>query len=365
MSHSYRLVQWNRHKVVYDLILAGAIGAYLAVFTGLSVMLASESEGISEPIIAMRAIGSCAFLLLHVALAIGPLSRIDKRFAPLLYNRRHLGVATFILALLHATIAVGFYGGFGVDDPVTAVLARYSPESFVSLSGFPFEILGFAALLILFVMAATSHDFWLANLGARAWKWIHMLVYPAYALLVVHVVLGAMQSERSLVYPIVLGLGIVTLGSLHVVAGWREARKDRDSIGIPARAGLDEPRWIEVGSVDEIRPDRAKIVCLNGRERIAVFRHNDAISAVSNVCAHQGGPLGEGKIVNGCITCPWHGYQYLPESGQSPPPYTEKIATYQVRVEGRRILVNPDALAPGTPVEPARFEALDGGNSCE
>ncbi|MBX3360365.1 MAG: ferric reductase-like transmembrane domain-containing protein [Phycisphaeraceae bacterium] len=365
MSHSYRLVQWNRHKVVYDLILAGAIGVYLAVFAGLSVMLASENEGISEPIVAMRAIGSCAFLLLHVALAIGPLARIDKRFAPLLYNRRHLGVATFILALLHAAIAVGFYGGFGVDDPATAVLARYSVDSFGSLTGFPFEILGFLALLILFVMAATSHDFWLANLGARVWKWIHMLVYVAYGLLVMHVVLGAMQSERSLVYPIVLGLGIVTLGSLHVVAGWREVRKERNAIDVPTGTDSPELRWIDIGSVDEIRPDRAKIVCLKGRERIAVFRHNDAISAVSNVCAHQGGPLGEGKIVDGCVTCPWHGYQYLPESGQSPPPYSEKVATYQVRVEGRRILVNPDALAPGTPVEPARFQTLDGGNSRE
>jgi nitrite reductase/ring-hydroxylating ferredoxin subunit len=74
---------------------------------------------------------------------------------------------------------------------------------------------------------------------------------------------------------------------------------------------------------------------------------------VSNICRHQGGPLGEGRMVDGCLTCPWHGYQYLPESGTSPPPFTEKIATYRVRVVAGRILVHEVANAPGTPVAPA------------
>src|SRR2546428_6173232 len=43
----------------------------------------------------IRAAGSAAFLLLHVVLCIGPLCRLDSRFLPLLYNRRHLGVVTF------------------------------------------------------------------------------------------------------------------------------------------------------------------------------------------------------------------------------------------------------------------------------
>ena len=46
-------------------------------------------------------------------------------------------------------------------------------------------------------MAATSHDFWLHNLSAPVWKRLHMLVYVAYALLIAHVTLGALQSETS------------------------------------------------------------------------------------------------------------------------------------------------------------------------
>ncbi len=355
MSNSYRFVQWNPHKRFYDTVMVSAIVAYLALFVGLGSLLFRGDAAISPPILIMRALGTCAIIMLHIVLAIGPLSRLDRRFAPLLYNRRHLGVTTFLVALLHALAAIGFYGAFGVDNPFTAILARYASSSLLSISGFPFELLGLIALLILFVMAATSHDFWLANLGARAWKWIHMLVYLAYALLVLHVALGALQSERSVVYPALLAIGVATVGTLHLIAGRRELDKDARAIQFPSPAE-SPPEWIDIGSVDEIRPDRAKVVCLKGRERIAVFRHNNAISAVSNVCAHQGGPLGEGKVVNGCITCPWHGYQYLPASGQSPPPFTEKIPTYQVRVNGRRILINPQALPPGTPVEPARFD---------
>ena len=51
--------------------------------------------------------------------------------------------------------------------------------------------------MILFLMAATSHDFWMANLTAPVWKSLHMLVYLAYGLLVLHVTLGVLQAETS------------------------------------------------------------------------------------------------------------------------------------------------------------------------
>jgi hypothetical protein len=63
--------------------------------------------------------------------------------------------------------------------------------------------------------------------------------------------------------------------------------------------------------------------------------------------------LGEGKVIGGCVTCPWHGYQYLPGSGASPPPFQEKVATYRVKVIEGKVFVNPQACAPGKPVAPA------------
>jgi nitrite reductase/ring-hydroxylating ferredoxin subunit/DMSO/TMAO reductase YedYZ heme-binding membrane subunit len=331
--------------------MTAGIILYLAGFVLVGQRVWSGSASIRGPVLLIRAFGTCALLLLHIVLCIGPLARFDQRFLLLLSNRRHLGVATFLVALAHAVLAVGYYRGYDRLKPLVALLIG---DTKYGLTAFPFETLGLAALVILFLMAATSHDFWLKNLSPGVWKGLHMLVYPAYGLLVMHVALGALQADTNLLYSGLLGLGLTTVASLQLAAGLRERR--REGRGLATPQGDNSESWIDIGSVDEIPNDRAKTVCLVSRERVAVFRYNGRISAVTNVCAHQGGPLGEAKIQGGCITCPWHGWEYRPQDGRSPPPFTEKIATYRVRVENRRILLNPEPLPPGTAVEPARFE---------
>jgi nitrite reductase/ring-hydroxylating ferredoxin subunit len=195
------------------------------------------------------------------------------------------------------------------------------------------------------------------------WKALHMLVYPAYGLLVLHVTFGALQAEDGSLYVGFVGAGLTVVVGLHLAAGWRERQRDRHKVapfsalepGLQTRLQQDK-HWIDVGSVDEIPENRAKVVCLDGRERVAVFRYGGRVSAVTNVCAHQRGPLGEGKVIDGCITCPWHGWEYRPENGQSPPPFQERIATFRIRVKNRRVLLDQRPLPPGTPVEPALIE---------
>lgn len=345
----YAPVKWNRNKKVYDLFVAGGVAAYLGVFVAVGSIVWTGSQALSFPVLLMRALGTCAFVLLHVALAIGPLARLDKRFLPAVYNRRHLGVATFLVALAHAVVAVGYYHGFGLLNPLVSLLSGSGTV--------PFEWFGIGALAILFVMAATSHDFWQKTLSGGAWKWLHMSVYPAYALLVAHVLFGALRSESNLLYPVVVGAGFLALAGLHLATGLRERQRDEPPALAPKSTRIPlEVAWVDACSVDEIPENRAKVVALPGCERVAVFRHANGISAVTNVCAHQRGPLGEGKVVDGCITCPWHGWEYRPEDGRSPPPFQEKIAIYRVKIVGRRIFIDPNPLPPGTSVEPARIE---------
>lgn len=348
MSVKYAPVKWNRNKKFYDLFVAGGIAAYLGTFLVIGGLAWTGEQAISFPVLLIRGLSTCAFIMLHVVLAIGPLARFDARFLPLVYNRRHLGVATFLVGLAHAVVAVGYYHGFGSLNALVSLLTL--PDRM------PFEWFGLGALMILFVMAATSHDFWQKTLGGSAWKWLHLSVYPAYALLVAHVLFGALWSETNLLYPILVSIGSVTLAGLHVATGLRERRRDEHTLpSVPSRIAL-EVAWIDVCSVDEIPENRAKVVCVPGRERVAVFKHAGGISAVTNVCAHQRGPLGEGKILNGCITCPWHGWEYRPEDGCSPPPFKEKIATYRVKVVGCRVFIDPNPLPPGTPVKPVKIE---------
>ena len=338
MGLRYRAVGWNRQKRVYDLSLLSALVLYIGVFLGVGSML--KANATLETLL-IRAFGTAAFLLLHVILSIGPLCRLDARFLPLLYNRRHLGVTLFFAAMAHAVLSVVQFHLFGDAHPLVSVLAGNA--HYGSVADFPFQSLGFLALVILFLMAATSHDFWLHNLTAPTWKALHMLVYVAYGLLVLHVALGALQSERHPLYALAVAAGAAWVLALHLVAARREAAFDRREPG-----PVKDDGFVDVCALADIPEARAHVTCLSG-ERVAIFRYNGRLAAVSNVCQHQNGPLGEGRVIDGCITCPWHGYQYVPETGESPPPFTEKVATFSVRVEAGRVLVDPTAHTAGDP----------------
>jgi nitrite reductase/ring-hydroxylating ferredoxin subunit/DMSO/TMAO reductase YedYZ heme-binding membrane subunit len=342
MAHGYRAVGWSPFKRRYDAALGAVLVVYLGVFAGATLALRPE---ITLETLLLRAFGTAAFALLHVVLAIGPLSRLDRRFLPLLHNRRHLGVTMFLCALAHGALATFQFHALGDANPLASVLAS---KAGAGLAGSPFQPLGLAALVVLFLMAATSHDFWLAQLTAPVWKALHMGVYAAYALVVAHVALGVLQDERapSLALPVLAGT--VVLGGLHLAAARREQRIDA------ARARAAADGYVEACGVDEIAEKSGRVAFLAG-ERVAIFRYDGRIAVLSNVCQHQNGPLGEGRIVDGCVTCPWHGYQYLPESGASPPPFTERVPTFRARVVDGRVFVDPRPLPPGTPVEPAVF----------
>ncbi len=341
MSVGYQAVLWNRQKRIYDVWLLGGVLAYMAAFVAFGLAL---RPGITAETLIIRAAGTASLVLLHVILSIGPLTRWDRRFMPLLYNRRHMGVTMFFLALVHGVFAIFQFHTLGDTHPLVSVLT--SNPRIDDISQFPFQPLGLVALIILFLMASTSHDFWLHNLSAPVWKALHMLVYVAYALVVLHVALGALQSEMHPAWPTTFGVGVLWIVGLHVATAYREQR------AVPRPAVLDNR--VCVGSAHDIVDGCARVVDVAG-ERVAVFRYGDRVSAVSNVCQHQNGPLGEGRIIDGCITCPWHGYQYDPATGASPPPFTETIPTFSVFVEEGQVWVDPTPHPPGTPIEPARI----------
>jgi nitrite reductase/ring-hydroxylating ferredoxin subunit/DMSO/TMAO reductase YedYZ heme-binding membrane subunit len=345
MSARHVPVGWNRAKRVYDAVLLGGVLLYLLAFMQLGPLLQDPAQQLDAPSLAMKAYGSCAFILLSIALAIGPLARLDRRFLPLLYNRRHLGVVAFLVALSHALEVIGWHFAF---SPTPSLVALLSSEPLPGAApGLPFVPLGVAALLILFALAATSHDFWLSFLTPPVWKALHMAIYPAYALVVAHVAFGALQAVGNAALALLVLGGAAAVLALHLAAAWRTARED-DGV---APAALDPP-WIVAGMADDFVEGRALVVQPPEGEKVAIFRDEGRLSAVTNLCAHQNGPLGEGRVVDGCITCPWHGFQYRLEDGCAPPPYTERLATYALRLEGARVLLDPRPNPPGTRVAP-------------
>ena len=345
MGHRYQAIQWNENKRLYDFYFLAGLALFLVIF--MAVGLAPHDSGNrADPVVLLiRALGTAAFTLLTGLLLIGPLARMTPRMNWFLYNRRHLGVITFFTALAHFGLALLWYHGGGPISPFVSLFVSNGPYD--AIPGFPFEIFGLIAFVIMFIMAATSHDFWLNNLSAPVWKLLHMLIYPAYALLIMHIVLGALYTEKATIYPVMTFGAFVFVAGLHLYTALREFSADQ------GMARLKKKGWIAVCAPEDIPEKRAVIAPLPGGERVAVFRYDGKVSAVTNVCRHQNGPLGEGRVIDGCITCPWHGWQYRPDDGVSPPPFTEKIATYNLRIEEGMVMLDPKANKPGTKAPPA------------
>src|SRR5262245_45821710 len=126
MSVHYQAVLWNRQKRIYDSVVGGSVLLYLAVFCGVGALIHPNA---TVETLLIRGLGTAALLLLHIILCIGPLCRLDKRFLPLLYNRRHLGVTMFVLALAHGVFSLVQFHALGDVNAIVSLLtssARYA-----------------------------------------------------------------------------------------------------------------------------------------------------------------------------------------------------------------------------------------------
>lgn len=72
----------------------------------------------------------------------------------------------------------------------------------------------------------------------------------------------------------------------------------------------------KIADVKDIPEGGRIIVSLPKGKDIALFKLNGEIFALDNACPHMGGPLGEGEIEDGVVTCPWHGWQFAIKSGE-------------------------------------------------
>ena len=136
---------------------------------------------------ALHEAGLWTIRLLLVTLAITPLATLLK-WPRLVLLRRMAGVATFCYALLHLPL-------FAADKKF--LLGTVATEIALRI----YLTIGFAALLAFAALAATSTDGALRRLGARRWRRLHRLVYPASVLAVAHHML---QSKVDVGEPLVM-----------------------------------------------------------------------------------------------------------------------------------------------------------------
>ena len=76
------------------------------------------------------------------------------------------------------------------------------------------------------------------------------------------------------------------------------------------------------------------------KQDIAVFNIDDNFYAISNVCAHKGGPLSQGTLEKSIVTCPWHGWKYDVLNGKSPHQGGDSVNSYKIHVFGNKLYLD-------------------------
>ncbi len=75
-------------------------------------------------------------------------------------------------------------------------------------------------------------------------------------------------------------------------------------------------------------------------QAVAIANLDGTFHAINNICAHEGGPLGEGELNGTTVTCPWHMWQYDITTGKLVQNAAVGVDCYPVEVRGDDVFVD-------------------------
>ncbi len=98
--------------------------------------------------------------------------------------------------------------------------------------------------------------------------------------------------------------------------------------------------FVRVAKTTDMPPGSGRVVVVQGHP-VALFNIEGRFYALSNVCLHRGGPVGEGELDGPIVTCPMHGWEYDVRTGSNTINPSARLRTFEVRIEGDDVLVGP------------------------
>ena len=139
-----------------------------------------------------------------------------------------------------------------------------------------------------------------------------------------------------------------SLGALSATAGGHLGGHLINALGV----GVDNTafevgpqEWLDVGPASDATEGRPHLVDAAGVP-VLIVRSGPSLFAIADRCTHRGGPLHEGPVEGGCVTCPWHGSVFHLEDGEvERGPAALPQPRYQARQRGDRLEVRRFALA--------------------
>lgn len=96
--------------------------------------------------------------------------------------------------------------------------------------------------------------------------------------------------------------------------------------------------WHVLAEEDDVPPGTGQEFTVGGRI-VALFNVAGQFHAIDGICAHQGGPLAKGKLTEGVVTCPWHGWQFQVATGEHCLNPRICQTSFEVRVEAGAVFV--------------------------
>jgi nitrite reductase/ring-hydroxylating ferredoxin subunit/multimeric flavodoxin WrbA len=109
---------------------------------------------------------------------------------------------------------------------------------------------------------------------------------------------------------------------------------------------MSDAKWHDLGDAETLKKSPLQQLHA-GRTAIALTFRDGTFSAVSGICNHAGGPLGEGRLDGDYLVCPWHNYRFHCKTGEGEPGFeSDRVPSYATKIEQGRLLIN---LAPLTP----------------
>ena len=103
---------------------------------------------------------------------------------------------------------------------------------------------------------------------------------------------------------------------------------------------MSEEKWHKLGPVEEFKEPPLRTITVNNIP-FALSYENGEFGAVSNICNHVGGPLGEGKLDGDYIVCPWHYWKFHRITGVGEPGFDQdQVPKYELKIEDGSLFLN-------------------------